>query len=116
MGKIRDIFKKIGDVKGPFHAKMGMIKDRNNKEVTEVEEIKKRWQEYMEELYEKDLNNQNNHSGVVTHLDPNILEYEVKWALGSVTMIKASGGDRTPVDLFKILKDNTVKVLHSTCQ
>ena len=115
MGKIRDIFKKIGDVKGPFHTKMGMIKDRNNKEVTEVEEIKK-WQEYMEELYEKGLNDQNNHSGVVTHLDPNILEYEVKWALGSVTMNKASGGDRTPVDLFKILKDNTVKVLHSICQ
>ena len=116
MGKIRDIFKKIGDGKGTFHTKTGMIKDRNNKEVTEVEEIKKRWQEYMEELYKKSLNDQNNHSCVVTHLDPNILEYEVKWALGSITMNKSRGGDRCPADLFKILKDNTVKVLQSICQ
>ena len=116
MGKIRDIFKKIGDAKGTFHTKTGMIKDRNNKEVTEEEEIKKRWQEYMEELYKKVLNDQNNHSCVVTHLDPNILEYEVKWALGSITMNKACGGDRCPADLFKILKDNTVKVLHWICQ
>ena len=93
-----------------------MIKDRNNKEVTEEEEIKKKWQEYMEELYKKVLNDQNNHSCVVTHLDPNILEYEVKWALGSITMNKACGGDRCPADLFKILKDNTVKVLHWICQ
>ena len=116
MGKIRDIFKKIGGAKGTFHTKTGMIKDRNNKEVTEEEEIKKRWQEYMEELYKKVLNDQNNHSCVVTHLDPNILEYEVKWALGSITMNKACGGDRCPADLFKILKDNTVKVLHWICQ
>ena len=112
----KDIFKKIGDAKGTLLVKMGMIKDRNNNKVTEVEEIKKRWQEYMEELYKKGLNDQNNHSCVVTHLDPNILQYEVKWALGSITMNKASGGDGTPTDLFKILKDNTVEVLHSICQ
>ena len=111
MVKIRDIFKKIGGAKGTFHTKTGMIKDRNNKEVTEEEEIKKRWQEYMEELYKKVLNDQNNHSCVVTHLDPNILEYEVKWALGSITMNKASGGDGIPVELFQILKDDAVKVL-----
>ena len=116
MVKIKDIFKKIGDAKGTLLVKMGMIKDRNNNKVTEVEEIKKRWQEYMEELYKKGLNDQNNHSCVVTHLDPNILQYEVKWALGSITMNKASGGDGTPTDLFKILKDNTVEVLHSICQ
>ena len=85
-------------------------------DLTEAEDIKKRWQEYMEELYKKGLNDRNNHSCVVTHLDPNILQYEVKWALGSITMNKASGGDGTPTDLFKILKDNTVKVLHSICQ
>ena len=116
MVKIKDIFKKIGDAKGTLLVKMGMIKDRNNNKVTEVEEIKKRWQEYMEELYKKGLNDQNNHSCVVTHLDPNIPQYEVKWALGSITMNKASGGDGTPTDLFKILKDNTVEVLHSICQ
>ena len=116
MGKIKAIFKKIGDAKGTFHVKMGMRKDRNNNKVTEVEEIKKRWQEYMEELYKKGLNDWNNHSCVVTHLDPNILQYEVKWALGSITMNKASGCDGTPTDLFKILKDNTVKVLHSICR
>ena len=94
---------------------MGMIKDRNSKNLTEGEEIKKRWQEYSEELYKKGLKDLNNHNGVVTHLEPDILEYEVNWALGSITTIKASGGDGIPAKLFQILKDDTVKVLHSIC-
>ena len=114
--KTRDLFKKIRDTKGTFHAKMGSIKDRNGMELTEVEDIKKRWQEYTEELYRKDLHNPDNHDGVITHLEPDILEYEVKWALGSITTNKASGGDRIPVELFQILKDDAVKVLHSICQ
>ena len=115
MGKTRDLFKKIGDTKGTFHAKMGSIKDRNGMDLTEAD-IKKRWQEYAEELYKKDLHNPNNHDGVTTHLDPDILECEVKWALGSITMNKASGGDGIPVELFQILKDDAVKVLYSICQ
>ena len=116
MGKTRDSFKKIRDTKGIFHAKMGSIKDRNGMDPTEAEDTKKRWQEYKEELYKKDLHNQNNHDGVITHLEPDILECEVKWALESITMKKASGGDGIPVELFQILKDDAVKVLHSTCQ
>ena len=99
--KTRDLFKKIGDVKGTFHARMGMIKDRNDKDLTEAEEIKKRWQEYTEELYKKGLNDLHNHDGVVTHLEPNILEYDVKWALRSITTNKISGSDRVPAKLFK---------------
>ena len=116
MGKIRDLFKKIRDIKGTFHAKMGSIKDRNGMDLTEVEDIKKRWQEYTEELYKKDLHNPDNHDGVITHPEPDILECEVKWALGSITTNKASGGDGIPVELLQILKDDAVKVLHSTCQ
>ena len=103
MGKTRDL-KKIRDTKGTFHAKMGSIKDRNGMDLTEAEDIKKRWQEYMEELYKKDLHNPDNHDSVITHLEPDILECEVKWALGSITMHKASGGDGIPVELFQILK------------
>ena len=116
MGKTRDLFKKIRDTKRTFHAKMGSIKDRNGMDPTE--DIKKRQQEYIEELYKKDLHNPNNHNGVITHthLEPKILECEVKWALGSITTNKASGGDGIPVDLFQILKDDAVKVLHSICQ
>ena len=114
-GKTRDLFKKIRDTKGTFHAKMGLIKDRNGMDLTEAEDIKQRWQEY-KELYKKDLNDQNNHYGVITHLEPDILECEVKWAIGSITMNKASGGDGIPVELFQILKDDAVKVLHSICQ
>ena len=116
MGKIRDLFKKIRDTKGTFHAKIGSIKDRNGMDRTETEDIKKRWQEYTEELYKKDLHDPDNHHGVITHLEPDILECEVKWALGSITMNKASGGDGIPVELFQILKDDVVKVLHSICQ
>ena len=116
MGKTRDLSKKIRDTKGTFHAKMGSIKDRNGRDLTEAEDIKKRWQEYTEELYKKDLHNQDNHDGVITHLKPDILECEVKWALGSITTNKASEGDRIPVELFQILKDDAVKVLHSICQ
>ena len=116
MGKTRDLFKKIRDTKGTFHAKMGTIKDRNGIDLTEAEDIKKRWQEYREELYKKDLHNPYNHDGVITHLDPDIRECEVRWALGSITMNKASGGDGIPVELFQILKDDAVKVLHSICQ
>ena len=116
MGKTRDLFKKIRDTKGTFHAKMISIKDRNGMDLTEAEDIKKRWQEYTEELYKKDLHEQDNHDGVITHLEPDILEYEVKWALESITTNKASGGDGIPVELFQILKDDTVKVLHSICQ
>ena len=116
MGKTRDLFKKITDTKGTFHAKMRSIKDRNGRDVTEAEDIKKRWQEYTEELYKKDLHEQANHDGVITHLEPDILECEVKWALGRITTNKASGGDGTPVELFQILKDDAVKVLYSICQ
>ena len=116
MGKTRDIFKNIRDTKGTFHAKMGTIKDRNGMDLTEAEDIKKRWQIYTEELYRKNLHDPDNHDGVNTHLEPDILECEVKWALGSITTNKASGGDRIPVELFSILKDNAVKGLHSICQ
>ena len=112
MGKTRDLFKKIRDTEGIFHAKMGSIKDRNGMDLTEAEDNKKRWQEYTEELYKKDLHDSDNHDGVVTHLEPDILECEVKWALESITMNKASGGDGIPVVLFLILKDDAVKVLH----
>ena len=115
MGKTRDLFKKIRDTKGTFHAKMGSIKDRNGMDLTEAEQIKKRWQEYTEELYKKDQD-QDNEDGVITHLEPDILDCEVKWVLGSITTNKASGGDGTPVELFQILKDDAVKVLHSICQ
>ena len=116
MGKTRDLFKKISDTKETFHAKMGSIKDRNGMDLTEAEDIKKRWQEYTEELYKKDLHDPSNHDGVIPHLEPDILECEVKWALGSITMNKASGSDGIPVELFQILKDDAVKVLHSICQ
>ena len=105
MGKTRDHFKKIRETKGIFHAKMGSIKDRNGMDLTEAEDIKKRWQEYTEELYKKDLHDPDNHDGVITHLEPDILECEVKWALGSITMNKDSGGDGIPVKLFQIIKD-----------
>ena len=113
MGKTRNLFMKIRDTEGIFHAKMSTIKDRNGMNLTEAVDIKKRWQEYTEEQYKKDLHNPDNHNGVVTHLEPDILEYKVKWALGSVTMNKASEGDRIPVELFQILKDDAMKVLHS---
>ena len=116
MGKTRDLFKKIRDTEGTFHAKMGSIKDRNGMDLTEAEDIKKRWQEYTEELYKKDLHDPDNHDVVISHLEPDILEVEVKGALGSITMNKASGGDRNPVELFQILKDDAVKVLQSICQ
>ena len=115
MGKTRGLLKKIRDTEGTFHAKMGTIKDRNGVDLTEAEDIKKRWQEYTEE-YKKDLHHPDNHNGVITDLEPDILECEVKWALESITMNKASGGDRFPDDLFQILKDDAVKVLHSICQ
>ena len=116
MGKTTDLFKKIRDTKGTFHAKMGSIKDRNSMDLTEAEHIKKRWQEYTEKLYKKGLNDPDNHDGVITHLEPNILECEVKWSLGSITTNKTSGGDGIPAVLFQILKDDAVKVLHSICQ
>ena len=116
MGMTRDFFKKIRDAKGTFHAKMDTIKDRNGKKRTEAEEIKKRWQEYTEELYKKNINDPDNHDGVIIHLEPDILECEVKWALGSITTNKASGGDEIPAELCQILKDDAVKVLHSICQ
>ena len=116
MGKTRDIFNKTRDTKGKFHAKMGTIKDWNSMDLTEAEDIKKRWQEHTEELYKKDLNDPDNHNGMITHLEPDILESEVKWALGSITMNKASGGDEIPVELFQILKDDAVKVFHSICE
>ena len=115
MGKTRDLFKKVRATKGTFQAKMGSIKDRNGMDLTEAEYIKKRWQEYREELYthkKKDLNDPNNHDDVITHLEADILECEVKWALGSITMNKASGDDGIPVELFQILKDDAVKVLY----
>ena len=110
MGITRDLFRKIRDTKGIFHAKMGTMKDRNGRDLTEAEDIKKRWQEYMEELHKKDLHDPDNHDGVITHLEPDILECEVKWALGSITTNKASRGDGIPVELFQILKDDAVKV------
>ena len=116
MGKTRDLFKKIRDIKGTFHAKMGLIKDRNSMDLTEAEDNNKRWQEYREELYKKDLHDPENHNGVITDLEPDILECEVKWTLDSITMNKASGGDGIPAELFQVLKDHAVKVLHSICQ
>ena len=116
MGKIRDLFKKIRDNKGTFHAKLGSIKDRNGRDLTEAEDIKKRWQEYTGELYRKDLHDLDNHDAVITHLVLDILECEVKRALGSITSNKTSGSDGIPVDIFQILKDDTVKVLHSICE
>ena len=116
MGKTRDLVKKIRDNKGTFRAKMGSIKNRNSMDLTEAEDIKKRWQEHTEELYKKDFHDQDNHDGVITHLEPDILEFEVKWALGSVTTNKASGGDGILIELFQILKDDAVKVLHSIYQ
>ena len=111
MGKSKDLFKKIRDTKGPFHAKMGSIKDRNGMDLTEAENIKKRWQEYPE-LYKKDLHDPDNHNGVITYLEPDILECEVKWALESITMNKANGGDGISAELFQILKDDAVKLLY----
>ena len=116
MAKIRDLFKKIRHTKGIFQANMDTIKDRNGMDLTGAEAIKKRCQEYTEELYNKDLHDPDNHDGIITHLEPDILECEVKWALGNITMNKASGGDGIPVELFQILKDDDVKVLHSICQ
>ena len=116
MGKTRDLFEKIRDTKGTFHGKMDLIKDRNGLDLTEAEDIKKRWQEYTKELYEKDLHDQDKHNGVTTHLDPDILECEVKWALESITTNKAGGGDGIAVELFQILKDDAVIVPHSICQ
>ena len=115
MGKTRNLFKKVSDTKGTFHAKMGSIKDRNGMDLTEGEDIK-RWQGYTEELYKKDLDDPDNHNGVITHLEPDILEWKVKWASGSITRNKAIGSDGIPVELFQILKDDAVKVLHSICQ
>ena len=114
MGNTRDLFKKIRDTKGTFHAKIGIIKDKNSKDVIEVEEIQKRWQEYIEQ-YKKALTDLDSHDGVITHIEPDILEDKVKWALGIITMKKASGGDGIPAELFKILKDDVVKVLYSIC-
>ena len=111
MGKTKDLFKKIRDTKGTFHAKMGSIKDRNSRDLTEAEDIK-RWQEYTKELHKKDLHDPDNHDGVITHLEPDILECEVGWALGSITRNKPSGGNGIPVELFQILKDDATKVLH----
>ena len=116
MRTTRDLFKKIRDSKGTFHAKMSSIKDRNGMDLTEAEDMKKRWQEYTEELYKKDLHHPDNHDGVITDLEPDILECEVKWALESITTNKASGGDGIRVELFRILKVDAVKVLHSICQ
>ena len=116
MGKTRDLFKKIRDTKGTLYGKMSSIKDRNGRDLREAEDIKKRWQEYPEELYKKYLHDSDNHDSVITHLEPDILECEVNWALGSITTNKASGGDEIPLELFQILKDDAVKVLHSICQ
>ena len=116
MGKTRDLFKKIRATKGTFHANTGTIKDRNGMDLAEAEDIKKRWQEYMEELYKKDRHDPDNHDGVITILEPDILECEFKWVLGSIIMNKASRGDGIPVDLFQILKDDAVKLLHSICK
>ena len=116
MGKTRGLFKKIRDTKGTFHAKMGTIMDRNGMDLTEAEDIKKRWQEHTEELYKKDFHDTDNHDGVSTRLEPDILECEVRWALGSITKNKTGGGDGIPVELFQILKDDAVKVLYSVGQ
>ena len=116
MGKTRDLFKKIRDTKGNFHAKMGSINDRNGMVLREVENIKKIWQGYTGELHKKELHDADNHNGVITHVQPDILECQVKWALGSITVNKASGGDGIPGELFQILKNDDVKVLHSICQ
>ena len=116
MGKTRDLFKKIRDTKGTFHAKMGSIKDRSGMDLMEAEDIKKWWEEYTEELHKKDVYDPDNHDGMITYLEPDILKCKVKWALGSITMNKASGGDGIPVELFQILKDDALKVLHSICQ
>ena len=113
MGKTRYLFKKTRNMKGAFHAKMGLIKDKDGTDLIEAKYIKKRWHKYTEELYKKDLHDPDNHDGVITHLEPDILECEVRWALGSITMNKARGGDGTPVELFQVLKDDAVKVLHS---
>ena len=116
MGRSRDLFKKMRDTKGIFHAKIGSINDRKSMDLTEAEDVKKRWQEYIEELYKKDLHDPDNHNSVITHIKPDILECEVKWALGSITTSKASGGDGIPDELFQILKDDAVKVLYSISQ
>ena len=116
MGKTRDLFKKIRDTKQTFYAKMGTIKDRNGMDLTEAEDIKKRWQQYTEELYKRDLHDPDIHDSVITHLEPNIRECKVKWALGSIATNKASGGDRIQAELLQILKDDAVEVLHSICQ
>ena len=116
MGKIRHLVNKTRDTKGTFQAKMGFIKESNRRDLMEAEDMKKRWQEYVEELQKKDLHDPDNHEGVITQLEPDILECEVRWALGSITMNKVSGGDGIPVELFQILKDDAVKVLHSICQ
>ena len=116
MGKTRNLFKKITDTKGIFHAKMGTVKDRNGMDLTEAEDIKKRWQEYTEELYKKDCHDPDNHNSVITHVEPDILECEVTWALGNITRKNATGGDGIPVGLFQMLKDDAVKLLHSICQ
>ena len=116
MGKTRDFFKKIRYTKGTFHGKMSTVKDINGMDLTEAEDIKKRWQEYTEELYKKDLHDLDNNDGVITHLEPDILECNVKWALGSITTNKASGGDGIPVELLQILKDDAMKVQNSICQ
>ena len=116
MEKTRDLFKKIRDTKGIFHAKMGSIKDRNGRDLAEAEDIKKRWQEYTEELCKKDLHGPDNHDGVISHQEPDILDCEVKWTLGSITTNKANGRDGIPVELFLILENDAVKVLHSICQ
>ena len=116
MGETRDLFKKIGDTKGTFHAEMVTIQDRNGMDLTEAEDIKKRWQQYTEEQYKKDLHDPDNHNDVITNLEPDILEREGKWALGSITTNKASGGDGILAELFQILKDDAVKVLYSICQ
>ena len=116
MGKTRDLFKESRDTKGTFHAKMGSIKDRSGMDLTEAEDMKKRWQEYTEELYKKDLHDPDNHDGVITPLEPDILECKVKWALGSITTNKASGDEGIAAELFQVLKHNALKVLHSICQ
>ena len=116
MGKTRNLFKKIRDTKVIFHAKIGTIKDKNGMDLTEAEDIKGRWQDYTEELYKKDIHDPDNQDGVITHLEPDVLECKVKWALGSITMNKAGGGDRIPAKLFQVLKNDAVKVMHSICQ
>ena len=116
MGKTRDLYKKIRDTKGTFHPMTGTIKERNDTDLIEAKDIKKRWQEYTEELYKKDLHDPDNHDGIITHIEPDILECDVKWALGSITTNKASGGDGIPAELFRMIKDDAVKGSHSICQ